>query len=120
MRIIEGHGGDEPTLFRLTLAALQRLGGDFEDVFRPDAAFDRTLTEAELRARIEANRSTHRRRAPLYVLAGLFMVATLPFHLAWALVSMPIKLRRIYKKYPGLRRQAGGKEQGTCGADRPR
>lgn len=101
---IETYLGGELTLLRVTELALQRLGGSFENGYTVDATFDRRLTEKEMQARLQANKSFHKRRAPLYVLAGILMIAALPFHIAWAVLSMPIKLRRIYKKYPSLRR----------------
>lgn len=106
---IETQWGHEPTLLTMTQAALQRLGGEFQDGLEIDASALRPVAESEMRERLDANAALHKKRKPIYILGCVFIAATLPFHLVYALVRTPFSLFRLYRKHPTLFKQSNRK-----------
>ena len=113
---LETYIGCELTLFHITELTLVKLGGRPERENSNPIEHDKILSEDELQARFLAHRKFHRKNRPLYILCGLFIVLTLPFHMLWALVSMPFKLLDLRRKHPELFNK-GKKEPPGKGSD---
>lgn len=101
----ETYLGREPTLFNVVTLSLVRLGGILENKGDNLQAFDQKLTTAELLVRHRSNTARHQKLTPLYFLGGILLVLTLPFHLLWTVLRLPIRLLRIYRKNPELFRK---------------
>ncbi len=99
---VETYFGHEPTLFRIVDVALQRLGGKSKDGCGSSTEYDRNLTETELLERLGKTATLHKRSRPLYIVGGILMILTLPFHLLWAVLSMPFKLFSLFRRHPGV------------------
>lgn len=94
--------GREPTLFHVIELALLKLGGTAEEPNDQLVEYDRVITPGELQERFRANRAMHRKNRPWYVLYGVFVVLTIPFHLLWSFVRLPFELFRLRRKHPDL------------------